>query len=164
MISRQSTRTPLGVVSPSMRVLSFTIALLFVSATTALAGKPEVFTPRFSSLAVSGYDAVAYFEQGEAVKGSNAFSYDYNGATWRFSSAENLDAFQSDPEAYAPQYGGYCAWAVSQNYTASADPKSWAIHNGKLYLNYNDDVQADWMEDPDGFIALADANWPSVLD
>lgn len=132
-------------------------------ATSASAGSPEVFTARFSDLAVGGYDPVAYFEDGAPAKGEKEFAYSYNGATWRFASAENLEKFKADPEAYAPQYGGYCAWAVSQGYTAPGNPQNWSVRGGKLYLNYNDKVQSDWLKDPDGFIAKGDANWPGVL-
>ena len=138
------------------------IAALFLSATVS--ADPAVYTGLFSDRAVSGYDTVAYFTEGRPVKGERRFSTEYEGATWLFSSAENLARFEADPEAYAPQYGGYCAWAVSQGYTASGDPDNWAIEDGKLYLNYNDDVQATWNEDRAGFIELADGNWPSVLD
>jgi YHS domain-containing protein len=129
----------------------------------AFADSPEIYTGRFNNLAVGGYDAVAYFEEEAAVKGAKDFSYDYQGATWRFSSAENLEQFKADPAAYAPQYGGYCAWAVSQGYTAPGNPENWTVRGDKLYLNYDDKVQADWLKDPDGFIAKADANWPGVL-
>ena len=83
---------------------------------------------------------------------------------WLFSSAENLAAFEADPDAYAPQYGGYCAWAVSQDYTARGNPKNWTIVDNKLYLNYSNKIQARWEKDIPGFIALADGNWPSVLN
>jgi YHS domain-containing protein len=129
----------------------------------ASAASPEIYTGRFNNLAVGGYDAVAYFEEEAAVKGAKDFSYDYQGATWRFSSAENLEQFKADPAAYAPQYGGYCAWAVAQGYTAPGNPENWTVRGDKLYLNYDDKVQADWLKDPDGFIAKADANWPGVL-
>lgn len=129
----------------------------------AFAAAPEVFTARFSNLAVGGYDPVAYFETGAPAKGSKEFSIDYNGATWRFASAETLEKFKASPAAYAPQYGGYCAWAVSQGYTAPGNPGNWAVRDGKLYLNYNDKVQSDWLKDPDGFIAKANVNWPGVL-
>lgn len=129
----------------------------------AFAASPEVYTGLLSDLAVGGYDPVAYFDAGAPAKGSKEFSFDYNGATWRFASAENLEKFKASPSAYAPQYGGYCAWAVSQNYTAPGNPENWAVRGGKLYLNYNDKVQSDWLKDPDGFIAKADANWPAVL-
>jgi YHS domain-containing protein len=124
----------------------------------------QVYTKLFSNLAVDGYDPVAYFEQGEPTKGSNDHSFEYNGAEWRFASAENLEAFKADPEAYAPQYGGYCAWAVSQNYTARGNPKNWTIVDGRLYLNYNDEIQARWEKDIPGFIALANENWPNILN
>lgn len=141
-------------------------ALAFAAAAMAgpaFAASPEIFTARFSDLAVGGYDAVAYFEEDAAVKGSKDFSYNYEGASWRFSSAENLAKFKADPAAYAPQYGGYCAWAVSQGYTAPGNPQNWSVRDGKLYLNYNDKVQRDWLKDPEGFIAKADENWPAVL-
>ena len=70
----------------------------------------------------------------------------------------------ANPEAYAPQYGGYCAWAVSQGKTASADPKIWAIVDDKLYVNYNRKIGQRWEADRDNFIKLADDNWPSVLN
>jgi YHS domain-containing protein len=134
---------------------------------TALSGalaKDPVYTGRFSNIAVDGYDAVAYFTEGMPVKGSTKFETQYNGAVWRFSSAENLESFTADPEAYAPQYGGYCAWAVSQGYTARGNPENWRIVDDKLYLNYNGEVQKRWEEDIPGFIELANVNWPSVLD
>ncbi len=143
---------------------------LFIAALAALAlsgvaaAKDPVYTGTFSNTAVDGYDPVAYFTESKPVKGSKEFTYDYNGAEWRFASAENLESFKADPEAYAPQYGGYCAWAVSQDYTARGNPKNWSIIEGKLYLNYNDKVQKTWEQDIPGFIAAADKNWPSVLN
>lgn len=124
----------------------------------------RVYTSLFSDVAVGGYDAVAYFTQKKPVKGSKKFQTTHDGATWRFASQETLDLFKANPAAYAPQYGGYCAWAVSQGYTAKGNPKNWALHDGKLYLNYNDAVQTDWDADREGFIKLADANWPKVLN
>lgn len=134
------------------------------SATTASAREAEVYTGTFSSLAVGGYDPVAYFKAGRAIAGSGQFTTEYKGATWRFSSKENLDAFRANPAAFAPQYGGYCAWAVAQGYTASGDPEVWKIVNGKLYLNYDRSVQTKWEKDIPGFIAKADRNWPGVLN
>ena len=149
-------------VLPTLVLLAF-VMLVQSSLSPAFATEP-VYTGTFSSLAVSGYDPVAYFTQGKPVEGSGDHEYEWNGATWRFSSAENLDSFKSDPLAYAPQYGGYCAWAVSQGYTASSDPEVWRIVDGKLYLNYSEDVGKKWVKDIPGFIAKADANWPKVLD
>jgi len=140
------------------------LAMTALSAGAAFARSAEIYTGTFSSLAVGGYDAVAYFKAGKPVRGRAEFSTDYKGATWRFASKEDLDAFKANPTAYAPQYGGYCAWAVSRNYTASGDPLVWTVVDGKLYLNYDRDVQAKWEKDIPGFIAKADKNWPGVLN
>ena len=114
-------------------------------------------------IALSGYDAVAYFTDGKPVKGSSSFEHSWNGATWRFASAAHRDAFVAAPEKYAPQYGGYCAWAVSKNYTYAADPEAWKIVDGKLYLNYDKSVREVWEKEIPAAIARADRNWPAVL-
>ena len=141
------------------RISSFAAALAF--ACTAAAQKAEVFAD--SAGAIRGYDAVAYFTQGQAVKGLEKFTYPWRGATWRFASAENRDHFAASPENYAPRYGGYCAYAVAQGSTASIDPAAWSIAEGKLYLNYSLGVRERWKEDAPGNIRKADANWPGVL-
>jgi YHS domain-containing protein len=143
---------------------ALTVVGALFSANVASARDADVYTGTFSSLAVGGHDPVAYFKVGRPVPGVAQFSLEHKGATWRFASKENLDAFRANPAAYAPQYGGYCAWAVSQNYTASGDPRYWKIVNGKLYLNYDASVQATWEKDIPGFIAKADRNWPGVLN
>ena len=142
--------------------LLFTV-LLFQAATPAAAKEP-VYTGIFSSLAASGYDPVAYFVEGRPVEGRKAFEFEWNGATWRFANADNRAAFAADPEKFAPQYGGYCAWAVSQGTTASTEPEVWRIVDGKLYLNYSKSVQSTWVRDIPGNIAKADKNWPGVLE
>ncbi len=143
--------------------LATTALVLSVMAPSAFADKAPVYTSVFSSQALKGYDAVSYFTEGAPTKGDKDYSYEWNGASWLFSSAENRELFIANPERYAPQYGGYCAWAVSQGYTASGDPKVWRIVDDKLYVNYNKDVGKTWSEDPEGFIRLADENWPEVL-
>ena len=140
------------------------LAVMAFSASTALARSSEIYTGTFSSLAVGGYDTVGYFRQNKPVLGKAEFSTEYKGATWRFSSKENLDAFKANPTAYAPQFGGYCAWAVAHNYTASGDPQVWSVVQGKLYLNYDRDVQAQWSKDVPRYIADGNKNWPSALD
>lgn len=124
--------------------------------------EPPVYTDLFSNVAVQGYDPVAYFSEGKATRGSAAFTAEYNGATFRFASAANRDAFVADPEKYAPQYGGYCAWAVSQGYHAKGDARFWKIVDGKLYLNYSASVQKKWEGDIPGFIAKGDEAWPGI--
>ena len=111
------------------------------------------------NLALKGYDTVSYFEDSTAVEGNKKFEFEYLGAKWRFVSAEHLELFKKSPEKYAPQYGGYCAWAVGHNYTAGADPLCWKIVDGKLYLNYNKNVQVDWSKDIPNLIEAGDANW-----
>ena len=143
--------------------LALAALTLAVMSPAAFADKDPVYTSVFSSQALKGYDTVAYHTEGAPVKGEKSISHEWNGATWLFSSTENRALFIADPERYAPQYGGYCAWAVSQGYTASADPKVWKIGDGKLYVNYNKKVGKTWLEDPEGFIELANANWPTVL-
>jgi len=124
-------------------------------------GQPPVYS--FEQVAIRGADPVAYFTQGAAVRGSRDYEYQWNGAIWRFSSADNRATFVADPLAYAPQYGGYCAWAVSQGYLASVDPQVWDIVDGKLYLNYNRGVQTRWQQNTPGHIAQGDQNWDGVL-
>ncbi|MGD1893307.1 MAG: YHS domain-containing (seleno)protein, partial [Cyclobacteriaceae bacterium] len=113
--------------------------------------------------AIQGYDPVAYFTDQKPVKGSDEHTYEWKGATWYFASAENVQAFEANPEQYAPQYGGYCAYAVANGYTAKIDPEAWKIVDGKLYLNYNKKVQADWEANQANFIQQANQNWPKVL-
>tara|TARA_R110002073_G_scaffold116520_5_gene254977 strand:- start:145 stop:534 length:390 start_codon:yes stop_codon:yes gene_type:complete len=123
----------------------------------------EINTTFFGNLAIEGFDAVAYFTEQRAVEGSKEFEMSWMGANWRFSSAANLGAFRDNPERYAPQYGGYCAWAVSQNDTAGIDPTQFTVYNGKLYLNYNKKIGTRWQADKDGFIIDADRYWPQLL-
>jgi YHS domain-containing protein len=143
-----------------MRSSALTVLLLGL-ATTAIAGKVDPVY-QHGGLAIRGYDAVAYYQQSVPVKGSSQFSYQWRGATWLFANAENRDRFQADPERYAPQYGGYCAYAVSKGRTASIDPEAWKIVDDKLYLNYSKGVQKKWEQDVPGNIVKADKNWPDL--
>ena len=134
-------------------------ALAFAPAASA---EPAIYTGRFSTTALQGYDPVAYFETGEPAKGSKDFATEYKGATFRFTSAEHRDAFIADPAAYAPQYGGYCAWAMADGKYAKGDARYWKIVDGKLYLNYNSDIQDKWNVDIPGFISRADTEWSAL--
>lgn len=138
--------------------------LIFLAVLPAQAAEKvdPVNTTILGDLAVDGYDAVAYFTDGKPVEGKKEHSYEWKGATWRFASAAHRELFVAAPEKYAPQFGGYCAWAVSQGYTADADPESWKIVDGKLYLNYNKKVQAQWEQDIAGLIVKAGSNWPQL--
>ena len=137
--------------------------MILIFSDTAFAGKDVVYSALFSG-AIRGYDPVAYFTQGKPLKGSSDYTLEYKGATWRFSSERNKEAFAQMPERYAPQYGGYCAYAVSRGYTAPIDPEAWTIVEDKLYLNYSKEIRAKWSQDIPGNIRKADANWPGVLE
>jgi YHS domain-containing protein len=143
--------------------LAFALGALTLTAAPAFADKPPVYTAILSRVAVDGYDPVAYFTTGRPTRGSNEYRTTYQGYEYRFASGANLAAFTASPARYAPQYGGYCAWAVSQGYTAPGNPSNWRIVDGRLYLNYNDEIQRRWEGDIPGHIRSANSNWPNVL-
>jgi YHS domain-containing protein len=148
----------------SQLLLACAVVLAPLAATTpAFADKAQIWTNFGSNVAIRGYDPVAYFTAGRPTEGSATFKTTYRGAEFRFANAANRAAFIANPARYAPQFGGYCAWAVSQGYTAGIDPNAWAIVDGKLYLNYNQSVQSRWQSDRANNIAAANRNWPSVL-
>lgn len=144
-------------------LLSLITGLSMMASAQSVAAKEPVYQSLLGT-AIDGTDPVAYFTEGRPVAGSSDTTYEWIGATWRFASAENRDKFKAEPARYAPQYGGYCAWAVAQGYTASTDPEAWKIVDGKLYLNYDKGVQAKWEGDVPGNITAADGNWPKVLE
>ena len=111
------------------------------------------------NLAVRGFDTVAYFTENAAVPGTPQYSFIWNGAKWYFSSPENMEKFKATPETYAPQFGGYCSFAVSKGYTADADPQAWKIVDGKLFLNYNQKVKEMWEAEQDMRIRDGGKNW-----
>jgi YHS domain-containing protein len=137
-------------------LLAALAAAVFV--TTAQAGE---FFER-DGVALRGYDAVAYVKDGQAVKGRAQYSAEYKGSAFHFSSPAHRDAFAADPAQYAPQYGGFCAFGMSKGYKAATDPAAFTVVNGKLYLNYNRDVQKQWSTDVPGFVALANKQWPAA--
>ncbi len=126
----------------------------------ALAREPEVFQ---NPEAINGYDPVAYFTEQKPVEGSPANLVDWNGATWRFASAQNAAKFQANPETYAPRFGGYCAYAASKGYLAPTIPEAWTIHEDVLYLNASLRAQELWRQDIPGNIEKGLANWPGIL-
>jgi hypothetical protein len=138
-----------------------------VSAAIATATSAATQTDRWNvdgkGVAVHGFDVVAYATTAAAVRGHTEFEYRWQGAIWRFASAAHRDAFAASPDRFAPQFGGYCAWAVSRGYTADIDPHAWRIVEGKLYLNYSKRVQRMWEQDLAGNIGKGQANWPGVL-
>lgn len=136
------------------------VFLSFLIQTTLFAQKSEVY--HADNKALGGYDPVAYFTEKKPVKGKVEFKVVYQGANWFFSSAANKKLFEANPENYAPQYGGYCAFGVAGGYKAKISPDAWTIVNDKLYLNYNLNVQKDWLKERDSMIQKADKNWTTV--
>lgn len=128
---------------------------------TAEAQKRSIFTS--DKIAVRGTDVVAYFTEGRPRAGSAAHAASYKGSMFHFASKANRDLFKAAPAKYAPQFGGYCAYAVANGYTAPTVPEAWAIVDGKLYLNYSVGVRARWNKDRAGYISRGNANWPKVL-
>ncbi len=132
------------------------------SSGSMMMSQPPLVHKNAAGQAIDGYDAVSYFA-GQPVKGKAEFSHEWQGATYLFANAKNRDQFAAAPEKYAPQFGGHCAWAVGNNYTAKADPMAWKIVDGKLYLNYNKDVQAKWTAQETQLIEKGHANWPALV-
>ena len=135
-------------------------APLSIAAPAAMADGGVFVGVEGSNIAVSGYDTVSYFQgNGTPVQGNARFKVKHGGAVFHFSSQANADLFKQNPDRYAPQYGGHCAWAMSRGSLAPGDPTLYKIHDGKLYLNFNRNVQSTWLGDIDGFIAKSDPAW-----
>jgi hypothetical protein len=115
-----------------------------------------------NGVAVQGYDMVAYFTEGAAVKGNPGFIHEWSGVRWHFASATNRDAFAGEPGRFAPAFGGYCAYGVSRGYAVDVDPDAFAVVDGTLYLNYSKSVQRTWNQDRAGYIEKARQQWPKV--
>ena len=154
MLSRRMTLGLLAAAAPA--------ALL--ATRPALAMEPPVYAT--DGVAIGGADPVAYFGLGEdddPVIGSAEFATEWNGATWHFASADNRDTFIADPEAYAPAYGGYCAFAAARGYVAETIPEAWSVVDGRLFLNFNRRIRRRWLREIPDAIVTADGNWPALL-
>lgn len=141
------------------------IALLAVAPATSFAVKHTGgdYNTLYAGLGAKGYDVVSYFTDRKPVQGSDKFTATYGGVTWQFASAEHRDTFKADPARYAPQYGGFCSWGVAQGKLFDVDPvNGWTISNGKLYLNFNGDINNTFVRDAAGFIGKAEKNWPGL--
>lgn len=151
--------------TPTRRSLLLAVLAIPVAGTIlrpALASEPEVFAT--GGIAISGYDPVAYFTDGKPVRGSPDHALMWRGATWYFASAATMEAFEMNPHAYAPQYGGYCAYAMTKGAIAATAPDAFAVSSGRLYLTYSTEIRAIWADDVAGNVALADAHWPAALN
>lgn len=151
------------------RRIVLTLGAAAMLASTAVFAAPPINTLKGglfggrTDTAILGYDTVAYFTDGKPVKGQDAFVTEWMGAKWKFASQSHLDLFKASPEKYAPQYGGYCAYGVSQDNLVSIEPDKFKVEGGKLYLNYDAGVQATWLKDVSGYIKQADAKFPALL-
>lgn len=137
------------------------LAVALAVARPVWAAAPEVFSVQ--GLALGGTDPVAYFTRNTAVPGLPDHVLMWRGATWAFSTAETMDAFEMNPDAYAPQYGGYCAFALAKGALAPSVPEAWTIYQGRLFLNASLTVREAWLADVPGYLALADPHWPAIL-
>lgn len=142
------------------QLLISTLFLTIVS--VSYAQRSEIFAP--DGKAIKGFDVVAFFKQSKPVKGSDSLSYQYKGAQWLFSSKENMNAFIASPEAFAPQYGGYCAYGTAEGHKAPTETDTWTIDNGKLYFNYNQKVKSLWVKNQAALINKANQAWPLIKD
>ncbi len=142
---------------------------LFLSSLAALIcanGAKAQSVPMFFStdgVAMSGYDAVSYFKEGHPRPGQPEFSLMWKGAIWHFATAQNRDQFERNPRAFAPQFGGYCAYGMAMGQLSSTDPASWKIVDDRLYLIHSPEIEKVWVEDEAHNIALAQQHWPTVL-
>jgi len=145
----------------TVMAILITVVFCLLTLTTAFAIDPVNKTS--DGVAIKGYDPVAYFTDRKPVKGNRDFEYVWMGAKWRFSTAGHKDLFIKDPDKYAPKYGGYCAYAVSQGTTADIDPDAWNIVDGRLYLNLSKRIKDKWSKDIPGYIKKADEKWPKIF-
>jgi len=143
------------------RLILPVLALFLMLTPTARADMPVFFSSK--GAAIGGYDTVAYFPTGRAQRGRADFAVMWKGALWLFANRKNLEIFEANPRAYAPQYGGYCAYAMSKGRAAGADPEAWRIVEGKLYLIHDKSYMGVWQENQAQYIVLGDANWPGAL-
>lgn len=142
------------------RLSLYAASLVAATLSYGIASAGEIFTT--DGVAIHGYDPVAYFTDHSPVKGSKNFTATFEGATFYFASAAHRDEFKADPAHYAPAYGGFCAFGTAQGHKAPTEPQAFTIANGKLYLNYNDDVMKTWRQDIPGYIQKANDNWGDV--
>jgi YHS domain-containing protein len=138
------------------------MAGLLLMTTVAFAAAMGPVNKDDGGIAVKGYDVIGYFDEKKPVKGSMQFKQEHQGATYLFASAAHRDRFAADPEKYLPQYGGYCAYGMSQGHKAPIDPEAWTVIDGHLYLNYNMGVRSTFSKDTGKYIGEADKNWPKL--
>ncbi len=150
-----------------IQALSLTTALCAISllagGTYAQAQSHPLVNVNSDGVILDGYDPVAFFTDAKPVQGSAKFTSNYNGAIYWFASAEHKAAFDAKPAKYEPQFGAFCAYAVSQGRTAPIDVKTWSLVEGRLVVQHNSRAVKLWNADPPGLLKLADKHWPAVI-
>jgi YHS domain-containing protein len=145
-----------------MKRTIFIALIAFLGIAQAKAQKSEIFAP--GGKAIKGYDPVAFFTESKPVKGVDSLTYEWKEAKWLFASRQNLEAFKANPDKYAPQYGGYCAYGTAQGHKAPTQTDTWTVLNDKLYFNYNSKVKELWVKDQQNLIKEGDEKWPAIKD
>lgn len=140
------------------------VALVLLAGFAGAAAAKDRPVAAVEGIAIGGYDVVAYFVEGRPVAGRPEHALKWRGAVWLFAGPETLMAFEMNPRAYAPRFGGYCAYALSQGKLATGDPQAFAIRDGRLYLAHTPALLALWSADPAARIEAAEAQWPAILD
>ena len=143
-------------------VLSVLSTIGFLAFSNFAVFATDVSNTKVYGVAIKGYDTVAYFTDGLAIKGKSEYSYNWNDASWHFSKPENRDLFAANPERYAPQFRGHCAYGLAKGKLVAADPEEWTIVDGKLYMNYNRSFRDSWRQDKTAMIKKAEANWAEI--
>lgn len=144
-------------------ILTLVLGLPLAMTLTIAVRADEKRVMQIDGYAIGGYDAVAYFREGKPVKGSPDHALMWRGATWLFATADAMSAFEMNPKAYAPQFGGYCAYAIAEGDVLTADPTIFAVEGGRLYLNHDFAAHSAWISDFQGNRSRAEANWPDIL-
>ncbi len=142
------------------KIITLTCLFVLVLPLSILAQQSEVFSNKDG--AIKGFDPVAFFVESKAVLGVKEFAYDWKNATWHFATKKNKDLFVANPEKYAPQYGGYCAYGIADGHKAPTETNTWTVVDNKLYFNYNLQVKKEWSKDQLNLIKKADELWPTV--
>ena len=161
-----ATRRKISARSAVCSTIVLSVALVSITslfaANAALAAHP-IYRATLNGPALDGYDTVAYFTLNRAVRGSAEYQHDWRDTTWYFSSAEHLALFKKDPEKYAPQFGGYCAYAVSRDRLYKGHPEVFTIEDGRLFFNNNPGVMQIWEKNPSHFIDTAERLFEELI-
>ena len=140
------------------------LAVVFLCVISSFAAGKQLHNLDSGGVAIQGYDPVAFFTQHKPVKGNSQFQSEYGEAKYLFASAEDKAAFDKEPAKYEPQFGGYCAYGVSQGHRAPVKIEAWQIVNGRLLMQYDLDVKDTFNKDQQGTLKKADQNWSGLVD